>query len=125
MTLSASFLCDGKLYPAETPLPAEIAKRVPPAVREAYEIKPGAKQPDKPRNVANFVPGVCYSVSTDGTPIRDEHTARDEEKALEVQRKLREVEWERSGLADPSQSKGTPMQKAKTRAAYAAQMENQ
>jgi hypothetical protein len=41
-------------------------------------LKPGAKQPGKPRNVANSVSGVSYLIAPDGTRIRDERTPRDE-----------------------------------------------
>ena len=81
---------------------------MPQTTAKLYEIKPGARRrPIERRGVANMINGVSYSVGPGGIPIMDERAARDEERQLEAEAELRDLEWERSGFGGPMESEET------------------
>ena len=67
-----------------------------PKLGELYEIKPGAKRVIESSGVGTWVNGVAYSIGDDGTPIRDERSAADEERNLAAQH--RSTIWTIPGL---------------------------
>jgi hypothetical protein len=111
MRLSVNLIANQTFFPMQSEVPDDV---VPKAIAAKYRLVSGqgAMRRAELGATGNYVPGIAYRVSEDGTLIRDEETRRGEEVQTARWKEVDEENWRRSGLVSDA-----------TASAYAA-MEN-